>query len=257
MSIYTKIKLPIFSRKDLVLYRKVMYSFLRQKGILLMTILFPIIFLVVGWYTGNDEQLTFTINNSILTAKTREISVITLSLVSGAFLGVFLSFYIFLTTRKVDFRLQQIGYTKLQIFRSKIVTIGLILIPPAIITFILAMLLVKISNPTLTIVAFSLGTFIYALVGVLISYLVQNKLQATYTALITVVIDLGFLEAPLWSELYNKPFMSALPGYYPTKLMLELSFSQTSIPLDSIGFSFVYIVILVFLIALLSKMKKT
>jgi len=249
-------KSPFLFRRELELYQKVIYSFLRQKGIILMSIIFPIIFLVVGWYTGNSEQLAFSINNSILKGTTREISVVTLSLVSGAFLGVFLSFYIFLTTRYLDFRLHQIGYSKLQIFVSKIVTISLLLIPASVITFLLAVLFVKIHNIFFALVAFILGTFIYALIGVFISFLAKNKLQATYASLILVVLDLGFLEAPLWSEVYNKWFMSLLPGYYPSKLLLESSFSSSIISLDSIGYSIIYILFLLLIISLISKIKK-
>jgi len=245
-----------FFRRELELYQKVIYSFLRQKGILLMSIIFPIIFLVVGWYTGNSEHLTFSINNTILNTTTREISVMSLSLVSGAFLGVFLSFYIFLTTRYLDFRLHQIGYSKLQIFLSKILTISLLLLPASFITFLLAVLFVKIHNIFFAFVAFSLGTFIYALIGVIISYLAKNKLQATYTSLILVVLDLGFLEAPLWSEVYNKWFMAVLPGYYPSKLLLESSFSSSLISLDSIGYSLLYIFFLLLLIFVISKIKQ-
>ena len=243
-------------RKELFLYQKILFSFIRQKGIILMTIIFPVIFLSVGWFTGNDIQLTFTINNDILIAKTREISVISLSLVSVSFLAIFISFYLFLTTKQMDFRLKRNGYSNFQIFRSKLFSIGFLLIPSSIITFGLGILLVKVNDITLVLVAFILEIFIYALIGVIISFLLQNRLQATYTALILVVIDLGFLESPLWSEVYNKSFMVLLPGYYPSKLLLEASFSLSSVPLESIGFSLLYIIGLLIIIIIISKFKR-
>ncbi|MHA2232679.1 MAG: hypothetical protein ACXAB4_09325 [Candidatus Hodarchaeales archaeon] len=226
-------------------------SLVRQKSILLMMVAFPTIFLLAGWVSAETTDLSFGLNGQLITAPGRSVSVMSMVLASGAFLGAFICFYVIITTRKNDLRLALTGFSRLQILGAKLATISILLFPSILYILLIAMIMVEIRSMIFVGIAFSLGTLNYALIGILFGLIFRNELEATYATLIIVVSDVGFLENPAFSTLYNEPYMILAPGYYPSKLLLEASFQEPLNPVTPILFALVYALVLLIIITLI------
>lgn len=88
------------------------------------------------------------------------------------------------------------------------------------------MLNFKPSNTRMFFLSIFLTALIYGTIGVLVGNFV-GKLGGSYIMFLFAMVDVGFIQNPMFPRSSISQWMKALPGYHPTEILIDVSFTKT------------------------------
>ncbi len=235
--------------RNFLLLRMLARDFLRQRTILLFSLFFVSIMPLVGYVVVDADAppLPYLLDRQVIVASARGLSTLQMMFTGIAFVASFVGFSLVLNSHTLDKRLVTVGYRPYEVMGAKLLLLFSIVLPLLAYTFTFSLLFYVPTDSLSVVVGLLLGSLIFGALGILFGLVFKNKLAATYAVLITVVVDVGFLESPVFSDLYTARFMTAMPGFYPMRLIVEAGFQTVRHSWDHIIHGMAYFSLLMVL----------
>lgn len=223
--------------KIIMSIRMIYKMLLRQKIVLLLILLIPLIFLIIVELTTSEsirpiEFLSLEVPETIYLPE-RQISLAYYSIATCGFLVAFLALFLVQQNRLVNKRLILCGYHPTELLMSTLVVLVIIIAVIAVYVGCLALLFHKFDNMTGFISGLMLIGFVYGCYGLFIGSLLKKELEGILAIVLLVNIDVGWLQNPVFfTQSENKNFTQFLPGHYPSQATIMRAF--TDFPTDQI-----------------------
>ena len=221
--------------------KMVLKILLRQKIVLILIFLIPLLFLFVVDITSTNNILPIKFpsieSHSMLLLPERQISLTYYSITTCGFLVSFLGMYLVQQNKATNKRLILCGYHPTELLISILLVLITIIIIIAVYIGGLASLFHKYNDLFGFMTGLALIGFVYGSYGLFIGGLLRKEIEGILALVLLVNIDAGWLQNPiLYTQSENKVFIQLLPAHYPSQSAIIQAFTDYSTShIDSLG----------------------
>jgi hypothetical protein len=196
-------------------------TIIREKIIVMLIFLLPVILVIAGVGGTPDRDLVILLDTKFIQVEILEISVILYTVTAIALTSSVVSFFLSYNVKQVIPRLIQSNYSRLQIVLSFIIVIMIInlFLTIAIAFFSLIWILEIIFIGY--IIGLFLTSIIFSTLGLILAELVDTLTLGLIGILTLAVLDTAFLENPIYSRRYNEDWMFLMPSHESIQLIFR------------------------------------
>ncbi len=234
-------------------------SLLRERTLLFIVVLFPIILILAAAASAPERALPLVLDGNPITPApdADEVVVALYSITATALVMSILSFFAAFQLKHLIPRLKIQGYSLMSMILA---LVALLIVVDIFVSFLVTVLAVTWIQPHDywgIFVSMLLGGLLFGSLGILIAYMVDSKHLGLNVILTIAVIDTGFLENPLYSRRYDEEWMRFMPAFGPVRMLLRATFDTgtawTSELLQVLAYEVFIIVFMYLVIKILRK----
>ncbi len=203
-----------------------MKNLFRQLSIVFSSVILPLVTLWATWWVTADFPMNFELANTEqnVASSMVDVHVVTGSLTAMAITAGLFGYIITNEHRKINDRLELVGYSPTVISFAMFLTLFVTLSLSIALTAFFANVLASPKDSLGLTLAIVLVSLIYVSLGNLVATILPKVTEGTLLLLITAFIDLMVLTNPMGGGVYLESWTYYLPGFWPVQVALEASF---------------------------------
>ena len=220
-------------KKVIISLIMILKMLVRQKIVVVLLLIIPMVFLSIVELTASDRVLPFQLasldKELFVHISEKGISFVFFAVASCGFLVAFLALNLIQKNSLVNRRLIVCGYHPVEIITSIMLVLLLIIVLIAIYVGLLTNTFYTIDNLIRFIFGLMIIGFVYGSYGLLVGSLLKADLEGILLVVLLVNIDVGWLQNPLfYAEAQNQVIIQYLPAYYPSQTAIIAAFTDYS-----------------------------
>jgi hypothetical protein len=216
----------------------------RNRITLLLLLLIPATFYIIGIYTINDIPMLIRIASApkepVILLKPKNLGLIYIGLAANGFLASFMALNIMQRNVPATKRLILCGYKTFEFSLAKFFLVISFVIVIGIYTAAMGLFLIEPKHISGVIAGYILCGYVYGSFGLLAGAILKRELEGILFIVLLANLDIGWLQNPIfYAAAPNKLIIKLLPGFNPSQVSIISAF--TDYPVNSmILYSFLY-----------------
>jgi ABC-2 type transport system permease protein len=212
-------------------FRLIFIEILRNRIIVLLFFLIPVIFYLIAWLTLSSDPIMFILGSitekPVITVIQQDLGIVFIGLAANGLIASFLALYIMQKDTYAKKRLILCGYRPTEIIiSSMLVVISSMLIIGLFVSF-LGLILFDPKHIPGVFAGFFLCAWIYGGYGLLIGTIVKRELEGILFIVLLANLDIGWLQNPIYyATAQSKTIIEWLPAFYPSQVTITSAFSD-------------------------------
>jgi len=227
----------------------------RDKVIMVLIILLPVILVFAGAASSPATSLRVNIDNHIMMLQAEEISVLLYTITATVLVASVVSFFLGFNLKQLIPRLQQTNYKKSEIILAFITVMVIINIVMSIAIALFSTIWVDVTNYVGYIIGIFLASIIFSTIGLIVAEIVDTTTLGLYSILSLAVLDTAFLENPMYSRRYSENWISFMPSHESIQMVLRSVYDTSHLWTDNLVFIALYEVVLIVVYLIISKFR--
>ncbi len=244
-------------KQVLYLTSGILKNFTREKLIIIILILFPILLIGMATLSAPEGNVPIKIDEVLIQPfpSATTISVILYSMTAVILMASITSFFISYQLKSVTPRLRIFSYSGFQIGAAFILIILAVSAISAVAVVTFGSFWVTPREWLGYFLALLFGAVIFSTIGLIITEIVDSKELGLFIILTFSVIDTSFLENPIISRRYHEPWTVVMPAHNPIQMLFHSTFENTQPWIEDLPLLILYELILIFVYLLIRRKK--
>ncbi|MHA1977708.1 MAG: hypothetical protein ACW98F_03340 [Candidatus Hodarchaeales archaeon] len=233
-------------------------NFTREKAIVLLLVIFPILLVGMAVLGAPEGTLLLKIDDVLVQPPPsgESLSVIFNSMTAVVLVASITSFFISYQLRSVTPRLIIFKYSGFKIAGSFVLITFVVSAISSTTVGFFGLYWVVAAKLEGYFLALFLGAVIFSTIGLLIAELIDSKELGLFLILTISVIDTAFIENPVYSRRYNEPWLTIMPSHNSIQMLLRSAF-ETEVPwIKDLPVLLLYELILIIVYVILQRRKR-
>jgi ABC-2 type transport system permease protein len=206
----------------------------RNRITLLLLLLIPATFYIIGIYTINDIPMLIRIASApgepVLLVKPKDLGLIYIGLAANGFLASFMALNIMQRNVPATKRLVLCGYKTIELSLAKFLLVICVVTVIGIYTAALGLLLIEPKHVPGVIAGYILCGFVYGSFGLLTGAILKRELEGILFIVLLANLDIGWLQNPIfYAAAPNKLIIKLLPGFNPSQVSIISAFTDSPV----------------------------
>ncbi|MFW9990602.1 MAG: hypothetical protein ACFFD4_00955 [Candidatus Odinarchaeota archaeon] len=201
-------------------------SFLREKILLVLLLLFPILLIAVAAMSAPDGTLPIELDGTLIdpAPQAGEVLAILNSTTALVFVASITSFFMAFQLKSVLPRLRNAGYGDFQIAMALVTLMMIVNLYVTAFVSVLALNWISPHDFVGYMLSLFLSSVIFSTIGLVLASLVDTRTFGLISILTLAVLDTAFLENPIYSRRYDEAWTGLMPAHGTVKMLFRSTF---------------------------------
>ena len=246
-------------KRSLYLSSQFFKTIFREKFIVGLIIVLPIILILSGAMSAPDRNIALVLEGKLIQpAPTAvDISVILYVMTSLVLTSSIVSFFLGMNLKYIIPRLKQASYSSIEIILSFLIVVTILDLVMTTMVISFSLIWLEIDDLFGFFIGLFLSAIIFSTIGLIVANIADTTSLGLYLVLTLSVLDTGFLENPIYSRRYNEDWMGYMPTHHSIRLIFRSFFEVGADWMEGIGSILIYELVLLVFYLLLTRFNSS